>query len=169
VPGCDRTHDAGGPPGERSTAQPDGTTEHLRKGEAMAVLARSCACLPYIRDRVFEFWKEKRKRAGKATLRRLQVCTLFNIALSALGSVGQVYLVCADIFATYSTENVNRQIAVRSSMHQLICTSRVACTHSPYSALTLLDCSIDSKRTELFPEQHVKVVEVMETSVGQLS
>lgn len=64
---------AGGPPGERSTAQPDATTEHLNKNEAMTVLAKSCACQPYIRDRVFEFWKEKRKRAGKASMRRLQV------------------------------------------------------------------------------------------------
>jgi hypothetical protein len=78
APGCNRAHDAAGPPCERIAVQSDGAVEHVNKSKAMAALARSSTCQPYIGDRVYEFWREKRKRTGKASLRRLQVCHLSN-------------------------------------------------------------------------------------------
>lgn len=45
----------------------------MRKPDAVAALARCSACQPHIRDRVYEFWKDKRKQQGKPSLRRLQV------------------------------------------------------------------------------------------------
>eukprot|EP00892_Ulva_mutabilis_P004363 jgi/Ulvmu1/2299/UM013_0146.1 len=66
---------AGASAADRSSASATASTDHMRKPDAVAALARCSACQPHIRDRVYEFWREKRKNHGKPCLRRLQAPT----------------------------------------------------------------------------------------------
>lgn len=55
----------------------------MRKPDAVAALARCSACQAHIRDRVYEFWREKRKNQGRPSLRRLQVALTPSLPLPA--------------------------------------------------------------------------------------
>ena len=49
--------------------------DHLPKGVALDLMAATCRCQEHILDKVYEYWKEKRKVQLKPSLRRLQAPT----------------------------------------------------------------------------------------------
>ena len=51
------------------------TTEHLSEAAAIETLSDCVECQHYLRHRVHDFWREKRKRSQKPALRRLQAPT----------------------------------------------------------------------------------------------
>ena len=59
---------------ERNNAAAVASTEHLAKEAALDVLLDCSSCQPLLRNRVYEYWREKRKAQAKPSLRRLQVC-----------------------------------------------------------------------------------------------
>jgi Tfp pilus assembly protein PilP len=70
-----RSRCAGTSQAERSNAVAVGTTDHLTKPHALDVLLDCSSCQHYLRNRVYEYWKEKRKTTAKPSLRRLQAPT----------------------------------------------------------------------------------------------
>jgi enhancer of polycomb-like protein len=66
---------SGTTPAERTNATAVSSAVQLTDAHAVEVLQDCCDCQHYLRLRVFEFWKEKRKTLQKPMLRRLQAPT----------------------------------------------------------------------------------------------
>lgn len=74
IPGTNRTDErAGATVAERSASVAASVTDHMSKAVALEQLHAMCRCQHHVIDRVYEYWKDKRKRTQRPSLRRLQV------------------------------------------------------------------------------------------------
>ena len=60
---------------DRNSAAAVASVDNLPKPHALDVLYECAACPQWLRNRVYEFWRDKRRRAAKPALRRLQAPT----------------------------------------------------------------------------------------------
>lgn len=60
---------------ERRSVSACATTDHMSRDQAMEALTQVAAVRQPVKDAVYQFWQDKRKRLGKPLLRRLQAPT----------------------------------------------------------------------------------------------
>ena len=64
--------DAGATELERKSPAACATTDHMSREQAMEALTQVAAVRQSVKDAVYQYWLDKRKRLGKPLLRRLQ-------------------------------------------------------------------------------------------------
>lgn len=64
--------DAGATELERKSPAACATTDHMSREQAMMALTQVAAVRQPVKDAVYQYWLDKRKRLGKPLLRRLQ-------------------------------------------------------------------------------------------------